>query len=78
MEKRLNWGPRNSRPACLMSSAHLSVTVGLHEFAERSVSFDLELHDGAILACHLQVDVFITFSLHSFLRGDKQGKKTNK
>lgn len=43
---------------------HLSLAVGLHEFDERCVSFDLELHYRSILTRYLQVYVFIVFCLH--------------
>lgn len=44
----------------------LPLAVGLHQLAERRVPLDLELHDGAILPGHLQVDV-VVLCLHSFL-----------
>lgn len=46
----------------------LSLTVGLHEFDERRVSLDFELHYRSILTRHLQVNVLVVFCLHSFLR----------
>lgn len=49
---------------------HLSFTVGLHQFAERRMPLDFELHHRAVLSRHLQVDVFVIFSLHSFLKMD--------
>lgn len=59
-----------------MGHAHLSLAVGFHEFNERRVSFNLELHYRSILACYLQVYVFIVFRLHCFL-GDRGKEKNN-
>lgn len=59
----------------IMCPAHLSLAVGLHEFDERRVSFDLELHYRSILTCYLQVYVFIVFCLHCFLRDRGRKKK---
>lgn len=53
-------------PAAAGRCAHLPLAVGLHQLAERRVPLDLELHDGAILPGHLQVDV-VVLCLHSFL-----------
>lgn len=47
---------------------HLSFTVGLHQFTERRVPLDFELHHRAVLSRNLQVDVFVIFSLHTFLK----------
>ena len=47
---------------------HLPFTICFHQFAERSVPFDLELHHRAILACDLQVDVLIVLRFHSLLK----------
>lgn len=55
-----------SAPAPAGRCAHLPLAVGLHQLAERRVPLDLELHDGAILPSHLQVDV-VVLCLHSFL-----------
>lgn len=43
----------------------LPLAVGLHQLAERRVPLDLELHDGAILPGHLQVDVVILYPITS-------------
>lgn len=59
-------------PATARRGAHLPLAVGLHQLAERRVPLDLELHDGAILPGHLQVDV-VVLCLHSFL-GGKTGR----
>lgn len=51
----------------MVCETHLSVAVGFHEFAERRVPFDLELHHRPILTCDLQVYVFVALRLHAFL-----------
>lgn len=54
-------------PEPYLTNRHsLSFAVRLHEFAERSVSFDFELYHRAILACHLEVNV-VVLRLHSLL-----------
>lgn len=60
-------------PATARRGAHLPLAVGLHQLAERRVPLDLELHDGAILPGHLQVDV-VVLCLHSFL-GEKPDER---
>lgn len=56
--------------------AHLSLAIGFHEFDERRVSFDLELHYRSILTCYLQVYVFVVFRLDCFLRDEVGERKT--
>jgi len=51
--------------------SHLPFTIGFHQFVERSVPLDLELHHRAILPCHFQVDVLIALGLHSLLKETK-------
>lgn len=51
----------------LPCQTHLSLAVRLHEFAERRVSLDLELHHRAVLSRHLQVYVVVVFCFHSLL-----------
>lgn len=45
----------------------LAITIGFHEFAERSVSLDFELYHRPILACNFQVYVLIVFCLDTVL-----------
>lgn len=55
--------------------AHLSLTVGLHQFNERCLPLDLELYDRSILTCNLQVYVLVAFCLDGFLSGKIRGGK---
>lgn len=48
---------------------YLPLAVRLHQLAERRVPLDLELHHGAVLPGHLQVDV-VVLRFHPFLWGD--------
>lgn len=44
----------------------LPLAVRLHQLAQRGVPLDFELHDGAVLPRHFQVDV-VVLSFHAFL-----------
>ena len=46
---------------------HLSLTVCLHKFAERSMPFDFELYNRSILTSYLEVNV-VVLRLHSLLQ----------
>lgn len=52
-----------------LSQAHLSLTVGLHQFNERCLPLDLELYHRSILTRNLQVYVLVAFCLDGFLSG---------
>lgn len=62
----------------MLCQAHLSLAVGLHEFDERRVSFDLELHYRSILTCYLQVYVFVVFCLDCLLRDKVREREREK
>ena len=47
-----------------MARTYRSFTVGLHEFSERGVPFDLKVYHTTILSCDLQVDVFRAILKH--------------
>lgn len=55
---------------------HLPLAVRLHQLAERRVPLDLELHHGAVLPRHFQVDVII-LCFHAFL-GEETGGRIRK
>lgn len=46
---------------------HLPLAVRLHQLAQRGVSLDFELHHGAVLPGHLEVDV-VVLGLHALLQ----------
>lgn len=51
--------------------AYLPLAVCLHQLAQRGVPLDFELHDGAILPRHFQVDVII-LCFHAFLEEKRE------